>query len=597
MLNASKYLNIVKARGESRKPLERVYRLIRQPDILKMAYMNLYANDGATTPGTDPQDIIDGMTIQRIHNLSDELGEGKFRWKPVRQAYRDKRDGGKRPLGIPGWKEKMVQEAMRLILAAYYEPQFSNLSHGFRTGRGCHTALTQITHAGGWTGTKWFIEGDIRGCFDNINHNKLIEILARDIHDDRFLKLTREMLEAGYMEDWRYYGTYSGTPQGGVVSPILANIYLNELDKYVENVLIPAYTKGDKRQMNPAYDHLENVLQYAKRKERKEDARRIKAQMREIPSGDPNDSNFRRLRYIRYADDFLLGFIGPKAEAEEIRGKLAEFLDKALRLEMSLEKTLITHATTEKARFLGYEITAPIANTKQTGKRRALNGKIQLRMPEGVLKEWIDKYAKDGKPTHRKELTTLSDYDIVKAYAIELAGIYNYYCMAINVGELANLRGVMFWSLVKTLANKHQTKVSHILTKYGTTINGLKAIKVEVAREGKEPLKATFGDLPCRRKRNPIEIPDAIVKVVANRNELLKRMMAEKCEICGSTTNVENHHIRKISDLKQKWQGKKEKPQWVERMIAMNRKTLVVCQKCHDEIHGGRYDGPRLTTL
>lgn len=597
MLNASKYLNIVKERGESRKTLERVYRLIRQPDILTMAYMNIYANEGATTPGTDPQDIIDGMSLQRIQKLSDDLGEGKFRWKPVRRTYRDKKDGGKRPLGIPGWRDKMVQEAMRLILAAYYEPRFSNLSHGFRTGRGCHTALAQLAHAGGWTGTKWFIEGDIRGCFDNINHNKLIEILARDIHDDRFLKLTREMLEAGYMEDWRYYGTFSGTPQGGVVSPILSNIYLNELDKYVENVLIPEYTKGEVRQINPAYSHLLNTLQYAKRKERKERAKQVKAQMRKIPYGDPDDPNFRRLRYIRYADDFVLGFTGPKEEAEEIKGKLAEFLEKELKLEMSLKKTLITHASTERARFLGYEITVPIANSKQTGKRRALNGKIQLWIPEQVLKEWIGKYSINGKPIHRKELTTQSDYDIVKTYAVEFAGIYNYYCMAVNVGELANLRNMMYWSLVKTLANKHQMKVTQVINKYGEIIYGFKAIKVEAVREGKEPLKATFGELSCQRKRNPIEIPDAIVKVVANRNELLKRMMAEKCEICGSTANVENHHIRKISDLKKKWQGKKEKPKWVERMIAMNRKTLVVCQKCHDEIHGGRYDGPRLTTL
>jgi group II intron reverse transcriptase/maturase len=597
MQEATKYLNIVKARGESQKPLNRLYRLVRKPAMLQMAYTNLYGNEGANTPGIDPEDVIDGMSLGRIQRLSEELREGRFQWKPVKRVYIPKSSGKRRPLGIPGWKDKMVQESIRLLLTAYYEPRFSDLSHGFRNGRGCHTALTQIAYTGGWTGVKWFIEGDIKGCFDNIDHGILLSLLRRDIEDDRFMKLMREMLQAGYMEDWRYHQTYSGTPQGGVVSPLLSNVYLHELDEYVETTLIPHYTRGEERRRNPEYKYWRNVRQYAKRKGKRERFQEAEAMMRQLPYGDPQDPGFRRLKYVRYADDFLLGLAGPKSEAVEIKEAIREFLRDQLNLEMSEEKTLVTHAATTPAKFLGYGITAPITDTKQTGKRRALNGKIQLRMPKSVLAEWISKYTRNGKPIHRKELTVSSDYDIVKQYAWELNGLYHYYSPAINVGELYDLKYVMYSSLTRTLANKHRMTVTQVLRKHETRENGLKTLMVVVEREGKQPLVAKFGNTPLRRKRTITTIPDAIVKVHASRTELLQRMQANQCEICGREVDVEVHHIRKISDLKRKWQGRKSKPVWVKQMIARNRKTLVVCRECHSDIHGGRYDGPSLTKL
>jgi group II intron reverse transcriptase/maturase len=334
MRDAQTYLEIVRDRGERRLGLKRVYRNLRNKELFLRAYAKLYANQGALTPGTDPKDTVDGMSLKRIDSIIADLEAGTYRWKPSRRSYIPKKDGKLRALGMPGWRDKLLQEVIRSVLSAYYEPQFSEMSHGFRPGRGCHTALQSIVCT--WRGITWFIEGDIRGCFDEIDHEKLLEIIGRSIKDQRLLKLLRGMLKAGYLEDWKYQQTYSGTPQGGVISPLLANVFLNELDRYVEEVLIPQYTRGSKRRRNPEYERLTRAMVKAKKQG---DIKRYKAlgkQRRELPTGDPNDPNYRRLRYCRYADNFLLGFIGPKSEALEIKRKTSEFLE-ALGLTLSKE--------------------------------------------------------------------------------------------------------------------------------------------------------------------------------------------------------------------------------------------------------------------
>jgi group II intron reverse transcriptase/maturase len=481
-----------------------------------------------------------------------------------------------------------------LVLSAYYEPQFSNLSHGFRSGRGCHTALTLIAKY--WAATKWFIEGDIKGCFDNIDHETLVAILARKVHDDRFLKLIRQMLATGYLEDWRYHQTLSGTPQGGVISPLLANVYLNELDKFVEDELIPRYTGKARRRGNPQYRRLQWSMRVARKNGEREKVKRLKAQLNRLPYGDPFDPDYRRLRYVRYADDVLLGFIGPKSEAEDIRDELARFLREKLKLELSKEKTLITHARTSAAKFLGYEIQTGFDNSKHTNGKRSLNGRIQLRMPRTVMPKWIRKFTRKGKTYGRVELVTHSDYDLVRKYATEFSGLVNYYILAINVSRLNDLKYIMMQSLVKTLARKYRIRAKKVYRRYGTREYGRTVIRVTVQRPGKKPLIATFGDKSCRRSMKPRDISDAIPRLFHWRVELLERMQADKCELCGAEGNTEVHHVRKLSGLKRTWQGK-TMPEWVKWMAARNRKTLVVCQRCHRRIHDGEYDGVSLTKL
>src|SRR5438876_1243708 len=320
----------------------------------------------------------------KIATIIDAVRHERYRWKPARRIYIPKKDGRKRPLGIQSWSDKLLQEVVRLILDAYFEPQFSPHSHGFRPERGCHTALREIYH--NWVGTVWFIEGDISKCFDALSHELLLSILRETIKDERFMRLISGLLKAGYLEEWRWNQTYSGSPQGSIISPILANLYLDKLDKFVETVLIPAYTRGTKRKANKAYEQLIHRASYLAKTGRQEEARRVRKQAQKLPSQVPDDPDYRRLRFCRYADDFLLGFVGPKEEAEEIKQRLRTFLQEELKLELSEAKTLITHAKTETARFLNYEIhTIQEDSQRDQRDRRSQNGNIGLRVPEEVI--------------------------------------------------------------------------------------------------------------------------------------------------------------------------------------------------------------------
>ena len=231
MQNAETVLNVIRDRGRRGLPRERLSRQLYKRELYLVAYGRLYRNKGVMTRGTTAE-TVDGMSVAKIDRIIALVGAERYRWKPVRRVEIPKANGKTRPLGIPTWSDKLLQEVMRLLLEAYYEPQSSDRSHGFRPRRGCHTALLDATRNG--KGTKWFIEGDIKGCFDNIDHTILSSILAEDIHDNRFLRLVDQLLKAGYCEWWYYHPSYSGTPQGGVISPLLANIYLDRLDKYAE---------------------------------------------------------------------------------------------------------------------------------------------------------------------------------------------------------------------------------------------------------------------------------------------------------------------------------------------------------------------------
>lgn len=589
MRTAETVLGIIHERGRKGQPLEDIYRQLYNPNLYLRAYARIYANTGVLTPGTT-RETIDGMSTAKIDNIIADLRQEKYKWQPVRRVYIPKKNGKQRPLGLPSWSDKLLQEVIRLILEAYYEPQFSEHSHGFRANHGCQTALTEIERT--WKGTRWFIEGDISDCFNTINHSILMGILSEKLHDYRFLRLIQNLLEAGYIEEWKYQPTLSGTPQGGIASPILANIYLDKLDKFVEQELIPAYSYGKTRKPNAQYRNILHQSYRQKALGNPEEAKQLRRQAQHLPSLDPNDPSYRRLRYVRYADDIILSFAGPKHEAEEIKQKMAAFLQNRLELKLSQEKTLITHAATYPAHFLGYAISLQLANDKLSeDDGRRVNGRIRLQVPKGEIDRYCSRYMKHGKPTHRAELTIENDFTIISLYQAEYRGIVQYYMLAQNVSAFWKLHWVMQTSLLKTLANKHKTTVKATAHKHCTTKElpegKYKCLQVTIKRENKPTLTAQFGGIPLKHQaKATITDINPHQNKWAGSNELLKRLLADECELCGSKKNVEVHHIRKLADIKRK--GQNEKPQWVKNMIARRRKTLIVCKECHTNIHAGR---------
>jgi group II intron reverse transcriptase/maturase len=597
MRTADRILGVLRDRGRRGLPLGRLYRLLFNRDLYLRAYGRIYRNDGALTPGSTPE-TADGMTLAKIDALIARLRGERHRWTPVRRVYVEKKHSTKkRPLGIPSWSDKLLQEVIRSLLEAYYEPQFSDRSHGFRPRRGCHTALTEIYRT--WTGTAWFIEGDVAGCFDSIDHTTLLAILAEKIHDGRFLHLIATLLEAGYLEAWRYHATLSGTPQGSVVSPVLANVYLDRLDTFVETVLLPRYTRGSRRRLNPAYNSISGRAKYLAKTGRRAEAAALRQQRRTLPSVDPADPGYRRLHYLRYADDWLLGFCGPRHEAEAIKRDLAAFLRTALKLDLSDTKTLITHARTAPAHFLGYEL-GVLHNDRlcdPTG-RRATNGTIALKVPGEVVRAKCRRYQRKGQPVCRTERILDTDFSIVAQFQQEFRGLVEYYRLAYNLApQLDRLKYVMERSLTLTLARKLRVRVPAVYARYGTrlqTPDGPRTgLQVTVERDGKRPLVARWGGISLKRRLGTV-LDDAPPVVRNARTELVERLLADTCELCGSRRQIAVHHVRHLKDLRRP--GRSAPPAWVQKMAARQRKTLVVCADCHRLIHAGRADGHTITS-
>lgn len=576
-------------RGRRSLKLERVYRELYDPERFLKAYAKLYPNDGAMTPGVTTE-TVDGMSVDKIKAIIQSIRDGTFTWTPTKRVYLPKANGKKRPLGLPTWTDKLVQEVIRSILEPYFEAKFKDSSHGFRPGRGCHTALAACKSK--FKGANWFIEGDIKGCFDNIHHRVLLSILRESIDDERFVTLISAMLEAGYLEDWTRHETYSGTPQGGVISPLLANIYLHKLDEFVEEVLQPQYTRGRQRRTNPAYNRHSKAMLKAKETGDNELWNRLKVEQRSIPVARHDDEQFRRLTYVRYADDFILSFCGPKAEAEDIKTKLRDYLRENLKLEMSEEKTLITHAK-DTARFLGYDISimkddemmTATHNRFGTFRKRSINGLVKLTVPWEKIEAKCREFIIDGKVRKRMDQMANEDFSIVAWYGIVFRGVAEFYCMAHDrARKLAKLKYVMQTSMLKTLAAKHKTTVNVMASKYRVYRNKHIAYEVQIERPGKTSLVATFGGFPLKRQDK--DISDLISRNRNGRTEILERRLADKCENCGAEGDCQVHHVRKIANLLKR---KGERPGWVDMMILRSRKTLVLCKGCHTALHAGRF--------
>ena len=584
---------------DSSYKFERLYRIPFNEELFYVAYQKIASNGGSTTKGSDGRSI-DEMSLARIETLIASLKDESYQPHPSRRVHIPKKNGKTRPLGIPAFEDKLVQEVVRMILEAIYEGHFETTSHGFRPKRSCHTALLHIQKT--FSGAKWFIEGDIKGFFDNIDHDVLVGILRERISDDRFIRLIRKFLKAGYVEDWTFHNTYSGMPQGGIVSPILANIYLDKLDKYVKEY-IRHFDMGTKRRPGKESNDLANERKRTVRKLKKvkdgtEKAAlvaRLKAIEQEraaFPSGDEMDGSYRRLKYIRYADDFILGVIGSKEDALRIKEDIKSFLSESLALELSEEKTLITH-TGKSAKFLGYEITVTRNNHQrrdvQGRLRRTYGKRVRLNVSMATLRDKLLEYGameiklRNGKeiwkPKCRSGLIFNDDLEILDRYNRETVGFCNYYLIANNCVVLHNFRYIMEYSMYKTFAGKYRSTVRKINKKY--RLNKLFTVKYEQ----KGVIKSrTFYKTSFKRRTTAFNgscdiEPYSIADV--SRTNLTDRLKAEKCELCGATGKLIMHHVRNLKDLK----GKES---WKRLMSARKRKTIALCPSCHRLRHLGK---------
>ena len=584
---------------DSSYKFERLYRILFNEELFYVAYQKIASNGGSTTKGSDGRSI-DEMSLARIETLIASLKDESYQPHPSRRVHIPKKNGKTRPLGIPAFEDKLVQEVVRMILEAIYEGHFETTSHGFRPKRSCHTALLHIQKT--FSGAKWFIEGDIKGFFDNIDHDVLVGILRERISDDRFIRLIRKFLKAGYVEDWTFHNTYSGMPQGGIVSPILANIYLDKLDKYVKEY-IRHFDMGTKRRPGKESNDLANERKRTVRKLKKikdgtEKAAlvaRLKAIEQEraaFPSGDEMDGSYRRLKYIRYADDFILGVIGSKEDALRIKEDIKSFLSESLALELSEEKTLITH-TGKSAKFLGYEITVTRNNHQrrdvQGRLRRTYGKRVRLNVSMATLRDKLLEYGameiklRNGKeiwkPKCRSGLIFNDDLEILDRYNRETVGFCNYYLIANNCVVLHNFRYIMEYSMYKTFAGKYRSTVRKINKKY--RLNKLFTVKYEQ----KGVIKSrTFYKTSFKRRTTAFNgscdiEPYSIADV--SRTNLTDRLKAEKCELCGATGKLIMHHVRNLKDLK----GKES---WKRLMSARKRKTIALCPSCHRPRHLGK---------
>ena len=575
---------------------ERLYRYLFSEEMFAVAYQRIYAKQGNMTPGTDGK-TIDEMSLERIERLIVSLKDESYQPHPARRVYIPKKNGKKRPLGIPSFEDKLVQEVVRLLLEAIYEGHFEGTSHGFRPHRSCHTALGMIQKS--FAGAKWFIEGDIKGFFDNIDHNVLISILRERISDERFLRLIRKFLNAGYVEDWKYNKTYSGTPQGGIISPILANIYLDKFDKYIKEYAAK-FRKGDRRSINPEYWRLNNKKNRLKQKLQKtsdEQMRKsylyeiaqLSKQMLSTPHKDAMDADFRRLQYVRYADDFLISVIGSKSECETIKADITQFMREQLKLELSDEKTLITHAQ-DKAKFLGYEIfirkSDAVKRNRDGVLKRDFNGAVVLTLNSAVIQKKLTEYNAlevrniDGKDIWwskpRRYMTPMKPEDILAQYNAEIRGLYNYYSLAANVSkECASFAFIMKMSMLKTLGWKLNTSARKVRQKYQKDKDFV--IPYNDAK-GKQKYRVFYNEgFKKRNAQFDVDYDKLPQTMYVPYPSLVERLKDGRCELCGKEGKVVMHHVRTLTKLK----GNNE---WEKLMLKRHRKTLVVCEDCNSMI-------------
>lgn len=466
---------------------DRLYKLLYDRNLYQVAYDKLKSKPGNMTQGMTPT-TLDGMSMEVVDEIIANIKSETLQFQPGRRVNITKSNGETRPLTIAPPRDKLVQECIRMILEAIYENSFSEFSHGFRPKRGCHSALKMINQK--FRVSTWFIEGDISNCFPSIDHDILILILEERIKDRRFIELIRKTLKAGYFEFKELSISVVGTPQGSIISPILANIFLDKLDKFVIE-LKSDFDRGSKASVNPEWKKLENAMWRARSLENK---RRIRKQMMGIRSKLAIDTAFKRLSYVRYADDWIIGIRGSAEDCRQILEKVGKFISERLKLNLSIEKTKITNTKSEVARFLSVDIKRFNHRTyrRVKGRLTRITDALRLTAPleRVTAKLKSNGFLKKNNPAPRFLWLKNNKEEIILLYNSVYRGITNYYRFVHNFNELSSwVHFVLKASCAKLLAAKFSLKTqASVFKKFGSDFKGSGKHGFVKAAYGNKPL-------------------------------------------------------------------------------------------------------------
>jgi len=558
-----------------------ISKILSDPKFLVACWVRIRSNKGSLTPAFDGS--IDGIKSSWFTETANQIRNGKYQFKVARRKYIPKPNSNKlRPLTMPSSKDKIIQEGMRFLLEIIFEPNFKDNSYGWRPNRGCLTAINDIKMK--CKGASWYIEGDIEQQFPSLNHKFLISILNSKIHDQAFIDMVYKYMKIGYGESIKQATPMKiGVIQGGILSPILANIYMQPFDEWITEYLKPNFDKGVKRAKNPEYF-----------KKYRQDGRKVKDKT--IRSVLTNDPDFKRLYYFRYADDFIISVDGTKEDCINLRDQIKEFLSNKINLTLNVKKTKITNAQSESAKFLGYIIHKTPMNKMpiRRDKQGRLSRVVPRPMTDAPIKEIVEKliernYVKrNGNPTRNARFINHTLADIINHYRAVERGILNYYSLATNYSRLAGrIHFILKYSCVLTIASKMKLRTKKkVFKKYGKDLKILnekgKIIACYPTIEYKKPKKIYTKSI----KRYDVNLVETLDSRLNRGRKDLKR----PCAVCGSNANIEVHHVKSL-------RKRPKKGDFLQNMMSkMNRKQVTLCQKCHSDVHTGKYDGKAFKT-
>jgi group II intron reverse transcriptase/maturase len=580
------------------------FKILSDPEILHLAYESIKSTPGNMVKGTD-EETLDGIDLEWFKKMSASLRKQEYRPRPARRIYIPKSNGKLRPLGISSPRDKIVQQAMRMVMEMILEEKFLPSSHGFRPGKGCHTALKTVRS---WQGAIWFIEGDIKAFFDSIDHHILEKLICKHFRDPCLITLYWRLVKAGYIEwgkkEKKITPTSMGVPQGGIISPLLSNLVLHELDQWIENRRIAEAERCkdiSPKRSNPAYNKITKVISKIKREDLNKEKtrgnkilRKLCKERLKLPRTIPNPT-YSRIEYVRYADDWLIAIWGNKKRAQELKDQIHAFLSE-LKLDLSLEKTLITNARAEKANFLGVFIKRDASNISPPYTRRNRRGHRSRVNSSGILwitaplkkitdrltsKKFLEIKNNRWHPRPQSFLTTLPLKDIILWFRVILNGFLNFYSFVDNHTKLHLIYWILKECLRKTICQKKQYNKKEFLNSLGpdTTLNLRRRDGKRVTLDFKKP--------PLFREPNRFYCNTRNPDPLQKKNWKISTISAlgMPCGNCGSSHNIEMHHIKHIKTINLKLSP------FDQLAARVNRKQIPLCRSCHQQVHRGQHHG------